>query len=140
MHWINLASNSCGLYSSTGTAEDWYPKGASSNLTQVYNIFQLISTVSEYHQHIYSGHDPNLQVPHPLQETNSKRGQLVNSRPKSLLFAIKSKYHHHVLSSCFFPRPLQFVSCTPFSNSQLAMASGACPFGSKVSPQPLQRM
>ena len=49
------------------------------------------------------------------QETNSKREQLVHSRSESLLFAIKSKYHHHVLSSIFFPRAPQFVSCYSFS-------------------------
>ena len=36
---------------------DWYPEGASSNPTQINNIFQLIFTVSEYHQYIYSGHE-----------------------------------------------------------------------------------
>ena len=57
MHWIKLALHSGRLDSSTGTLVDQYPEDASANPTQV-NIFQLISTVSEYHQHIYSGHDP----------------------------------------------------------------------------------
>ena len=49
LNWINLASNPCRLDSSTGQVADRYPEGANSNPTLV-NIFQLTSTVSEYHE------------------------------------------------------------------------------------------
>ena len=46
---IKLASSSCGLDSSTGSAVNRYPEGASSNPARV-NIFQLTSAVSDYHE------------------------------------------------------------------------------------------
>ena len=49
LSWIKLASNPCGLDSPTGRAADRYPEGASSNPVRV-NIFQLPSTVPDYHE------------------------------------------------------------------------------------------
>ena len=49
LSWIKLASNPCGLDSSTGRAADRYPEGASSNPAQV-NFFQLTSALSDYHE------------------------------------------------------------------------------------------
>ena len=49
LNWIKLASNPCGLDSSTGRAADRYPEGASSNPTRI-NIFQLTSAVSDFHE------------------------------------------------------------------------------------------
>ena len=40
LNWIKLASNPCGLDSSTGRAADRYSEGASSNPAQV-NIFRV---------------------------------------------------------------------------------------------------
>ena len=47
LNWIKLASNPCGLDSSTGRVAYWYPEGASSNPGQV-NIFQLTLAVSNF--------------------------------------------------------------------------------------------
>ena len=44
-----VASNPCGLDSSTGRAADRYPEGASSN-PAVVNIFQLTSAVLDHHE------------------------------------------------------------------------------------------
>ena len=49
LNWIKLASNPCGLDSSTGRAADRYSEGASSNPARV-NIFQLTLSVSDYHE------------------------------------------------------------------------------------------
>ena len=53
--WIKLASNPCGLDSSTGRRVDQYPKGASSNPAQV-NIFQLTLAVSDYNEKQFCRH------------------------------------------------------------------------------------
>ena len=135
MHWINLASNSCGLDSSTGTGTDRYPKGASSNPTRI-NIFQLISSVrisSTYIQWTWS--QPSGALP-------------VNMRwiPKGSNFLVKGRKACFSLSSqnitmmfyglAFFPDSCSLFPATTFPNSQLVMASGVCPFASKITAQP----
>ena len=46
LNWIKLASDSCGLDSSTGGTVVWYPEVASSNPARV-KIFQLTSAMSD---------------------------------------------------------------------------------------------
>ena len=140
MYPINLTSTSCGLDTSTGTAQtsipkllveitlesttffSWFPQCQNIMNINTVNMIPTFRCLTHNRRQIPRGGNSLIQ---------DQKGCFLLSRQN-----ITIMFYH----LAFFPDPCSLFPATPFPNSQLAMASAACPFASKITPQPLQRM